>query len=206
MKSVCNGLTLVESCLGFRIYLARERIQGQGIHTNWKKDREGHQECVGHIHHRYRPHAVQGTAMERTPGESRRTKLPKLEAHFKREDQRGSIIGCGVRNQSSNSSKADHKRSLSLILFTHLQKVILIPTPQNTELRIKWASTSRERFANLGYYDDASVPSQSSQIRAVFSSSPSSRFPPASRLPARNFWKGCDHCGQKGDGNEQMKH
>lgn len=55
------------------------------------------------------------------------------------------------------------------------------------------ARFSRERFANLGYYDDASVPSQSSQIRAVFSSSPSSRFPPASRLPARNFWKGCDH-------------
>lgn len=43
-------------------------------------------------------------------------------------------------------------------------------------------------------------------MRAVFSSSPSSCSPPASRLPAENFWKGCDHCGQKGDGNEQMKH
>lgn len=47
---------------------------------------------------------------------------------------------------------------------------------------------------------------ESSQIRAVFSSPPTSCFQSAPRLPAKKFWKGCDHCGLEGDGNEQMKH
>lgn len=51
--------------------------------------------------------------------------------------------------KAHNSSKADHKSSLSLIPFTRLQKGILIPTPQNTELRIKWASTSENALQML---------------------------------------------------------
>lgn len=49
-----------------------------------------------------------------------------------------------LETKDRNSCKADHSSSLNLIPFTRLQKGILVSTPRNAELRIKWASTSEE--------------------------------------------------------------
>lgn len=54
-----------------------------------------------------------------------------------------------LETKDHNSCKADHTSSLNLIPFTRWQKVILISTPQNAELRIKWASTSEAALQKL---------------------------------------------------------
>lgn len=96
--------------------------------------------------------------------------------------------------------------ALSKLYFLFCKNGILISRADNAELRIKWASTCKSTLQMLVVTGSVSAQPELRQIRALFSSSPTSWFQSASRLPAKKFWKGCDHCGQEGDCNEWMKH